>query len=140
MIQRIQTLFLLAATGLLVAMFFIPMCYVDSEGSKIFYHEYMPLFSLLMVSAILSIINIFSYKNRLRQIRTCNLNSIILLGFQIYIAVLIFTRTEMRFSITAVFPAVAAILTFIGMRYVARDEAMVRASSSLRDYNRKKRK
>ena len=100
----------------------------------------MPLFSLLMVSAILSIINIFSYKNRLRQIRTCNLNSIILLGFQIYIAVLVFTRTGMRFSVTAVFPAVAAILTFIGMRYVARDEAMVRASSSLRDYNRKKRK
>ena len=81
MIQRIQTLFLLAATGLLVAMFFVPMCYVDSEGSKIFYHEYMPLFSLLMVSAILSIINILSYKNRLRQIRTCNLISIILLGF-----------------------------------------------------------
>lgn len=41
-------------------------------------------------------------------------------------------ESESAFSITAVFPIVAAILTFTAMRYIARDEAMVRSTSRLR--------
>jgi hypothetical protein len=36
------------------------------------------------------------------------------------------------FTISAVFPVVSAILVFTALRYIARDEAMVRSTSRLR--------
>lgn len=139
MIQRIQTLFLTIAAGLVISMFFIPMVTFAGGSTKIWYYEYTPTMILLIVTAVLSLVNIFSYKNRLFQIRVCNLNALILLGFQIFMAVRFFQREpEMIYSIAAVFPIAAAILTFIGMRYVARDEALVRSASHLRDTRRKK--
>jgi hypothetical protein len=67
------------------------------------------------------------------------LSSLIALGFQIYLAVLFFRREpEMIFTISTVFPVISAIITFIGMRYVARDEAMVMAASRLRSSRRRK--
>jgi hypothetical protein len=38
----------------------------------------------------------------------------------------------MIFSLTAVFPIVASVLTFLALRYISRDEAMIRAASRLR--------
>jgi hypothetical protein len=85
------------------------------------------------VTSVLAIVAVSSFKNRLFQIRICNLSTLIAVGFQIYLAVLFFRREpEMIFTINAVFPIVSAILTFTGMRYVARDEAMVMAASRLR--------
>jgi len=88
---------------------------------------------IISVSFTLACVTIFSFKNRFRQIRLCNLNTLILIGFQIFLGVKFFTREpDAVFSITAVFPICAAILTFIAMRYIARDEAMVLAASRLR--------
>lgn len=141
MIQRIQTLFLLAAAGLLVSMFFVPMARFPEGETCIRYLELPSCLSLLLISTILCITTIFSFKRRIRQIRLCNLNSLILLGFQIYLAVLFFKREpEMIFSVSAIFPVCAAILTFIAMRYIARDEAMVMAASHLRPSRKGKKK
>jgi hypothetical protein len=44
-----------------------------------------------------------------------------------------FSRPEgSAFGISAVFPIVAAILTFTAMKYIAGDEALVRSTSRLR--------
>ena len=125
MIQRIQTLFLTIAAGLLISMFFTPM--VRFVGDSAFQ----------IVCTVLSVVVIFMYKTRIRQIRLCNLNSIILLGYQIILAVYFFQRTsklgeDALFTVPCIFPICAAILTFIGMRYIARDEALVMASTRLR--------
>ncbi len=131
MIQRIQTLFLLAATGLLFSMFFTNMAYTNIEEIK--YTSLSTLLILLIVTFALSFITIFLYRHRILQIRLATLNSIIMLGFQGWILWMFFSRPEnTAFSITAVFPIIAAILTFIAMRYIARDEAMVRSTSRLR--------
>ena len=130
MIQRIQTLFLAAAAGLLISMFFTPMVRFTGDTSTT-----IPFVAVAMakgftlttifqiVCTVLSVVVIFMYKTRIRQIRLCNLNTIILIGYQIILAVYFFQR---------VFPICAAILTFIGMRYIARDEALVMASTRLR--------
>lgn len=140
MFQRIQSLFLSVAAIAAISLFFAPMIkYVD--GTTITFWEYTPTRIFLLVSSVLSLIALFSFKNRIFQIRICNLTSLILLGFQIYLGVIFFKRDpEMVFTLYAVFPIVCAILTFLGMRYVARDEAMVIASSRLRGGNRKKRR
>lgn len=151
MIQRIQTLFLVIAAGLLVSMFFAPM--VRFTGSDVtipyiamnsnFNFTLTTIFSL--VCTILCIATIFMFRNRVRQMRMCNLNTLILIGYQIVIGVYFFQRTDRFgddaiFSLTAVFPVCAAILTFIAMRYIARDEALVMASTRLRPSSRSRKK
>lgn len=139
MFLRIQSLFLTIAAGLCVSLFFLPMIKF-TDGMTILFWEYYPTRVFILVASVISFIALFGFKNRMFQIRICNLSSLINIGFQIYLAVLFFRREpEMIFTIAAVFPIVSAILTFIGMRYVARDEAIVVASSRLRSSNRKKR-
>ena len=142
MIQRIQTLFLAAAAGLLISMFFTPMVRFTGDTSTT-----IPFVAVAMakgftlttifqiVCTVLSVVVIFMYKTRIRQIRLCNLNTIILIGYQIILAVYFFQRTSKLGEdalFTVPFPICAAILTFIGMRYIARDEALVMASTRLR--------
>lgn len=135
MLQRIQTLFLAVAAGLIFSLFLTPMMkIVGSEATEIvLYREYTPFLIIIFVAFVLCVTTIVSYKRRIFQIRLCNLNSLILLGFQIWIAVQFFTREpQMVYSVTALFPIVAAVMTFFAMRYIARDEALVMASSRLR--------
>ncbi len=136
MIQRIQSLFLFVVAGLILSMFFTPM--VEFLGGEtIYYAERYDMLVLMLVTFVLAGTTFFSYKNRLFQIRLCVLNALILLGWQVLIAVLFFKREpEMIFSVTAVFPIVACVLTFLAMRYISRDEAMIRAASRLRNRRR----
>ncbi|MDP3452671.1 MAG: DUF4293 domain-containing protein [Bacteroidales bacterium] len=131
MIQRIQTLFLLAATALIFSMFFFDMVYSVEESVK--YSDIKPLLIMNIITLLLSFVSVFLYKYRMIQIRVSIFNSIILLGFQGWILWLFFTRPEdSAFSVTALFPLIAAILLFSAIRYIARDEAMVRSTSRLR--------
>lgn len=132
MFFRIQSLFLAIAAGLNISMFFTNLIRF-TDGLTISFWEYTPTRIFLLVTSVLAVVALSSFKNRMFQIRICNLSALIALGFQIYLAVLFFRREpEMIFTINAVFPIVSAILTFTGMRYVARDEAMVMAASRLR--------
>lgn len=137
MFFRIQSLFLSIAAVLNISMFFTNLIKF-TDGLSISFWEYTPTRIFILVTSVLSIVAVSSFKNRLFQMRICNLSTLISLGFQIYLAVLFFRREpEMIFTVNAVFPIVAAILTFIGMRYVARDEAMVMAASRLRRSRRR---
>ncbi|MFA7116702.1 MAG: DUF4293 domain-containing protein [Bacteroidales bacterium] len=133
MIQRIQTLFLTVAFGLLFSMIFYPMItFIDSKV-VIYYFEYYPTTILLLVTLILTGITIFSFKNRILQMRITTINIIILLGFQVWIIVKYLSRTsDMHYSFTAIFPIVCLILNLIAIKYIARDQAIVIASSRLR--------
>ncbi|MBO7279498.1 MAG: DUF4293 domain-containing protein [Bacteroidales bacterium] len=132
MIQRIQSLFLFVAAGLIFSMLFTPMITL-MDGETIYYAERYDMLVFILVTFVLAGTTFFSYKNRMFQIRLCVLNSLILLGWQALIAVLFFKREPvMIFSLTAVFPIVASVLTFLALRYISRDEAMIRAASRLR--------
>lgn len=143
MIQRIQTLFLIAAAGLIAALLFMPMSHimpVDNIGEEIIirYTEKYEMMTFLIVTLVLSLVAIFLYKNRPFQMRVCILNMLILVAFQIWLMVLFFRyKSDMIFSISIVFPIVAAILTYLAFRYIARDEAMVAAASRLRGPRKK---
>lgn len=131
MIQRIQTLFLLAASALQFSMFFSKMAYSASETVK--FTEINTLLIMIIVTFIISFLTIFLYRHRVIQIRMCTLNTILLLGLQGFIIWMFTIRPpESAFAISAVFPSVSAILSITALRYIARDEAMVRSTSRLR--------
>lgn len=140
MIQRIQTIFLLIAMGLLISMFFIPFAelkdfqenflrfdiigirLIDESGYLFFtYH----LLIIVAVSILIAFVTILKYKNRVLQIRLCIFNIMLLLGFY---GMLFFLLNKVKAHFTAtlfyaypvLFPVLAVILLFLAIRGIDR--------------------
>ncbi len=140
MIQRVQTLYLLGVFFLLLSMFFSKFCYTPGSN-PIEYTQYTPFLILIIVAFAVCFLTIFSYRHRMFQIRLCTFNTLVLLGFQGWLAYEFFTRLEgVAYSVTALFPGVCAILTLVALRFIARDEAVVRSASSIRSYKKSRKK
>jgi hypothetical protein len=131
MLQRIQTLFLLAAVGLLTGMFFNPIAnYTDGT---VYYTSSWVLLTLLIVSTAVAFTTIFLYRHRMLQVRLCTFNAIVLLGLQGVVVYCVATAAAGGvFSITVAFPVIAVILTLLAMRYILVDEAKIKALQRLR--------
>lgn len=122
--QRIQTLYLLVASGLLVAMYF------SGYGTW-----FTVLFSIALACQLLAVVAI---RSRTLQMRLSNLAALLLIGLQVWLAVVYFgTEPKPLVDMTAVFPVVAAILDFLAARAILRDELLVRSASRLRAAKRK---
>jgi hypothetical protein len=131
--QRIQTLYLILATGLVAALFFCP------KAGDITYTEYWPYAILLILIAFLQVMATTTWKHRVFQMRTATLAAIILIALQVWLAVDFFrTHNTPVFHISAVFPVVAAILDFLAARSILADELLVRSADRLRAAKRKK--
>jgi hypothetical protein len=78
-------------------------------------------------------ITILLYRHRMIQIRLCLFNSVVLLGLQgIIIYCMITAAPGAVFSLTVAFPLIAAILLVLAIRYIGRDEAVVKSLNRLR--------
>ena len=131
--QRVQTLYLLLATGLVVALLF------STKAGDIPYTEYWPYAVLIILTSFLQVMALTTYKHRIFQMRTASLSAIILLGLQIWLIVdFIKTHNDPMFHVTAIFPVVATILDFLAARSILADELLVRSASRLRAAKRKK--
>ena len=93
MFFRIQSLFLAIAAGLNISMFFTNLIRF-TDGLAISFWEYTPTRIFLLVTSVLAVVALSSFKNRMFQIRICNLSALIALGFQVYLAVLPFLEKE----------------------------------------------
>ena len=141
MIQRIQSVYLLLVTILLVMTAFMPIGYFI-ETDNITTHIFKPLgvslangefqstwglFGILILSAIIAFGTIFLYRNRMLQ----------MVGFYIAFLVFMFVLNE---DLNAVFhikwsfslPVICIILNYLSFRAIYRDEVMVRAADRLR--------
>ena len=132
--QRIQTLYLLVATGLVASLFFC------TKAGDITFTEYWPYLVLLVVIAFLQVLATTTWKHRIFQMRTAVLAAIILIAFQGWLVYdFIATGNDPAFKVSAVFPVVAAILDFLAARSILADEMMVRNADRLRAAKRKKK-
>ena len=132
--QRVQTLYLILATGLVAALFFC------TKAGDVTYTEYWPYLVLLIVTAFLQVMATTTWKHRIFQMRTAVLSAIILIAFQGWLVYdFITTHNTPVFHITAVFPIVATILDFMAARSILADEMMVRSASRLRAAKRNKK-
>ena len=135
--QRLQTLYLCIATGLIAALFFSVKAFTLGSGGvhsvELTYIKYTPYLILLILITILQLLAVFTFNARVFQMRTAVLSAILMIALQTWIGVDYFTADkEWIFRFTAVFPLVAAILNFIAARYILRDQLLVESVSHLR--------
>ena len=135
--QRLQTLYLCLATGLVVALFFSVKAFTLGPGGghavELTYVKYTHYLILLILITILQLLAVFTFNARVFQMRTAVLSAILMIALQAWIGVDYFTADkEWIFKFTAVFPLVAAILNFIAARYILRDQLLVESVSHLR--------
>lgn len=151
MIQRKQTLFLLIAVVLnfLCLIFpiaeFIPrgvgvnplmynLWIEDGQGSVSFASA--PLFGILFLETIVSVVTIFRYNNRRQQIKFCSLNILLLVLWYITYAIVFSLNSiedgDFKLHMVAIFPLISLILTMMAKRGVKADEALIRAADRIR--------
>ena len=135
--QRMQTLYLALATGLIAAMLFSLKAVVpgadDSFVQEIKYTAYVPYLILLIVIVLLDFLALTAFRFRVFQMRTAVLAAIITLALQAWIAVDYFTADDaLVFRFTAVFPLIAFIFNLLAARGIASDIMVAESVNHLR--------
>lgn len=149
MIQRIQSVYLLLVTALLITSMCLPVgSFIGADAAM---YTFKPLgvevggtfystwgvFGILLLSSIVAFATIFLFKNRMFQIRMSIFNSILLIGY--YMAFLAFMfvlkrdlNASFQISWALCFPLICIILNYLAIRAIGRDEVMVKAADRLR--------
>ena len=147
MLQRIQTVYLLIAALLLGMLYLYPLADI-SVGSEIYQFNIngifkgaekvfsgLPLMLFLTLIIFLHIYVIFGYKKRIRQMRVLGFTIILLVGLSglfFFFAYAGFEGATASFRIPVAFPVVAAILDYLAIRNIGKDEALIRSIDRLR--------
>ena len=133
MIQRIQTIYLLAVTILMVICMCNPIGSIIAGTNEISEFsnlsitlpdgtvDYSPwaLFAILLVVSILSFITIFLFKKRMLQIRLTIFSSVMLIGYYMALVAYIFMLAEEASfspSWTICIPFIGVILNWLAIR------------------------
>ncbi len=152
MIQRVQSLYLLVVTVLLVLTMLLPIGYYAHAGEPFSdvlrplgisladgsHESTWGLFAILLVSAVVSLGTIFLFRNRMLQVRMTVFSSVLLVGYYISVGVFVFVMTgnsdaeAFRPGIALALPLVCIILNYLAFRAIYSDEVMVRAADRLR--------
>lgn len=152
MIQRIQSVYLLVITVLLITTMCLPVgSFVEANGVvegvlkplglKMMDGDFQSTwgaFGILLLSAVISFCTIFLYRNRMLQVRMTVFSGILLIGY--YIVSLVFILILKKNLEVASFqcgwalclPAISIILDYLAFRAIYRDELMVKAADRLR--------
>ena len=149
MIQRIQSVYLLVVTILMIVCMCNPvgsiiagtqeisefgnLCITLPDGTK----DYAPwaLFVILLVVAVLAFGTIFLFKKRMLQIRLTIFSTVVLIGYYLALVAYIFMLAEdtsFTPSWTICLPFVGIILNWLAIRGIGADEALVKAYDRLR--------
>lgn len=149
MIQRVQTLYLLAVVALGIALIWLPVVQlVTPEGTELQVYELSALggaplqglWGLLLTTIlipVLALIDIFLYKKRLVQARLNIFLAMLCLGYYGVLAIYIWQAklalgVEWHILPWASFPLVCFVLTLMATRRILKDEALVRAADRIR--------
>ena len=147
MIQRIQSVYLLVSailTGFLFKLELAELIAADEIYSFVAAGIYkgetqifngIPLLVMLGLIVVLHLVIIFSYKKRILQMRMTVFTILLLLG--LFGAILFFAYTgfdgaKVAFKVPVAFPLAAAILDFLAIRAIGKDEALIRSLNRIR--------
>lgn len=151
MIQRIQTVYWLVITALLVVTMLSPIGFLTEAGGA-FDSVLKPLgltladggtettwglFAILLLNAVVAFATIFLYKNRMLQVRMCVFSALLEIGYYAAVAVFVYMlksdlEAAFRPGWALALPFVCIILNYLAFRATYADEVMVRASERLR--------
>jgi chromate transport protein ChrA len=146
MIQRIQTIFLLLAAGSLGSLFAFPFATTPGPEAKGIFtdsvynlYDNIGLLILVVLGILVALISMFSFKNRIRQMRYGYLGVIISLLIPV-IAFLYFTsqigkmdEAQHTADALGIISPFVALIFFLAANYnVKKDEKLVRSMDRLR--------
>ncbi|MCY1722495.1 DUF4293 domain-containing protein [Prolixibacteraceae bacterium Z1-6] len=147
MIQRIQTIFMLVA-GLLIGSLcvqkFADIIVNDQlhifnafgifKGEELLFSG-LPFLIFIGIITVLHLVAIFLFKKRILQIRVLGFTILLLLGLFgmfFYFTYASFDDVTVAFKIPVALPIVAAILDWLAIRAIGKDEALVRSLDRIR--------
>jgi len=151
MIQRVQSVYLLLVTVLMSFMLIRPYAEITLTDSQILtfhshviennagsetptvYKTTIPVIALVLMTGLLSFVNIFLFNRRILQRRICLVNVVLLISLLI-IMFIYYRSTQHSSDITvhafrfpAIFPLLAIILNFLAYRNIYIDEMLVKS-------------
>ena len=152
MIQRIQTIYLLVVALLMASLFIYPFAELLGASGQIFIFNFnglsveneegmylftLPPMILLILIVSISFLSIFLYKKRVLQMRINLFNLILMpgyLGLNYYYIQNFSKQLDgiVSYSVTAIFPIIGAIITYLAIRAIGKDEALVRSMDRIR--------
>lgn len=155
MIQRIQTLYLFIVSALSGLMLLLPLGrFIDKNTADEFVlrafeiatsHSqaaaegvstwYMGI--LIVMAALLPLVTIFLFRNRMLQVRLCFMGMVFQVGIIGFICFYYYHITNVleaaySFAIADVFPVVNIILCWMAFRAIMKDELLVRSVNRIR--------
>lgn len=152
MIQRIQSIYLLVVAMLMASLFIYPFAELLGADGQLFVFNFnglsvngeeglylltIPPFILLSLIVLIPFASIFFYKKRIFQMRLNFINIILLLGYLglNYYYIQNFSKQLdgiVSYHITAIFPIISVIITYLAIRAIGKDEALVRSMDRIR--------
>ena len=136
MIQRIQTLYLLVVVGIAAGLIFVFDLYTDDNQSLVYAKDNYLYLGLFLGSALLSLISIFSYKNRKSQFVLGRFNIIlnfILLGVFVYQSLNLSGETQVsEKGIGLILPIFSIVFLVLANKAIKKDEDLVKSVDRLR--------
>ena len=161
MIQRIQTLFLILFIGSIITTFFFPAWqkiemgdnnekgkiivtgsisstnFIENDNIIIYDHFYIS--GTLIICCLLALYSIFSYKNRLTQIKIGTINSLFTSLVIFYFLYEVFyneryidINDKISFLISFYLIFLAIFFNFLSNRFIRKDELLVSESNRIR--------
>ena len=136
MIQRIQTIYLLLSAAVSAGLIFVLHLWTNSDDVLVFAKDEYLYLGLFLGSALLSLISIFSFKNRKFQFVLGRLNIIlnfILLGFFVYQLLIPPGESNISEKGVGIFiPILSIVLLVLANKAIKKDEDLVKSVDRLR--------
>ena len=147
MIQRIQTVYVFVAALLVATLLKLKFAdlVVNDEiltfaakgisGNNEMIFNGLPIIGFIGLIVLLHLAVIFLYKKRILQIRLLVFTILTLLGLFglfFYFTYAGFENAKVAFKVPVAFPLVAAILDYLAIRSIGKDEALIRSLNRIR--------
>lgn len=147
MIQRIQTVYVFVAAVLVATLLKLKFADlivnneiltfaakgISSSNEMIF--NGLPITGFIGLIVLLHLVVLFLYKKRIIQIRILVFTILTLLGLFglfFYFTFIGFENAKVAFKVPVAFPLVAAILDYLAIRSIGKDEALIRSLNRIR--------
>ena len=136
MLQRIQTIYLLIALLLNGGLIFAFRIWEDASGNPVFVEDITWVLILTLLSALISLVTIFLFKNRKLQFVLGRLNmllNLILLGLFVYWSLSISGEVEISEKGIGMFvPVISIVFLVLANKAIKKDEDLVKSVDRLR--------
>lgn len=136
MLQRIQTIFLLAVVLINGVLPFWVYLWTDAQGAAVYAQNDLTVSLIFLSSAVLAFITIFLYKNRKNQFVINRLNiilNLILLGVFVYRSLILSGENNIsEKGIGMLLPIVSIVFLVLANRAIKKDEDLVKSVDRLR--------